>query len=56
MVKKLRVSLALQPIATALFANSPFAEGPHQWFPELSLACVERHGSGSYGHAAVCFR
>jgi glutamate--cysteine ligase len=27
MVKKLRVGLALQPIATALFANSPFAEG-----------------------------
>ncbi len=27
MVKKFRVSLALQPIATALFANSPFAEG-----------------------------
>lgn len=27
MVEKLRVSLALQPIATALFANSPFAEG-----------------------------
>ena len=27
MVKKLRVSLALQPVATALFANSPFAEG-----------------------------
>ena len=27
MVAKLRVSLALQPIATALFANSPFAEG-----------------------------
>jgi glutamate--cysteine ligase len=27
MVKKMRVSLALQPIATALFANSPFAEG-----------------------------
>lgn len=27
MVKKLRVSLALQPIATALFANSPFLEG-----------------------------
>jgi glutamate--cysteine ligase len=26
MVKKLRVSLALQPIATALFASSPFAE------------------------------
>jgi glutamate--cysteine ligase len=27
MVKKLRVALALQPIATALFANSPFREG-----------------------------
>jgi glutamate--cysteine ligase len=27
MVKKLRVGLALQPIATALFANSPFADG-----------------------------
>jgi glutamate--cysteine ligase len=27
MVKKLRVSVALQPIATALFANSPFLEG-----------------------------
>lgn len=27
MVKKFRVALALQPVATALFANSPFAEG-----------------------------
>ena len=27
MVKKFRVSLALQPIGTALFANSPFKEG-----------------------------
>ena len=27
MVKKFRVSLALQPLATALFANSPFIEG-----------------------------
>ena len=27
MVRKLRVSLALQPLATALFANSPFVEG-----------------------------
>jgi glutamate--cysteine ligase len=27
MVKKLRVSLALQPVATALFANSPFTDG-----------------------------
>jgi glutamate--cysteine ligase len=27
MVKKLRVSIALQPVATALFANSPFTDG-----------------------------
>lgn len=27
MVKKLRVALALQPVATALFANSPFLDG-----------------------------
>ena len=27
MIKKMRVGLALQPIATALFANSPFFEG-----------------------------
>ena len=27
MVRKFRVSLALQPIATAMFANSPFTEG-----------------------------
>jgi glutamate--cysteine ligase len=27
MLRKLRVSLLLQPVATALFANSPFAEG-----------------------------
>jgi len=27
MVRKMRVSLALQPVATALFANSPFTDG-----------------------------
>ena len=32
MVKKLRVALALQPIATALFANSPFADGKPNGF------------------------
>lgn len=32
MVKKLRVSLALQPIATALFANSPLTEGKRNGF------------------------
>ncbi len=32
MVKKLRVALSLQPLATALFANSPFIDGrPNGW-------------------------
>ncbi len=32
MIKKFRASLALQPIATALFANSPFTEGKPNGF------------------------
>jgi glutamate--cysteine ligase len=32
MVKKFRVSLALQPLATALFANSPFTQGKPNGF------------------------
>ncbi len=32
MVKKFRVSLALQPLGTALFANSPFTEGKPNGF------------------------
>src|SRR5215475_6012659 len=32
MVKKLQVSLALQPVATAMFANSPFTEGKPNGF------------------------
>jgi glutamate--cysteine ligase len=32
MVQKFRVSLALQPLATALFANSPFTEGQPNGF------------------------
>ena len=32
MVTKLRVALALQPVATALFANSPFTEGKPNGF------------------------
>jgi len=35
MVKKLRVSLALQPVATAMFANSPFTEGKPNDFPSF---------------------
>jgi len=32
MVRKLRVGLALQPVATAIFANSPFTEGKPNGF------------------------
>jgi glutamate--cysteine ligase len=35
MVKKLRVSLALQPIATAIFASSPFTEGRPNGFKSM---------------------
>ena len=35
MVRKLRVSLALQPIATALFAASPFTEGRPNGFKSM---------------------
>ena len=35
MVKKLRVSLALQPVASALFASSPFTEGKPNGFKSM---------------------
>ena len=35
MVEKLRVSLALQPVTTALFANSPFTEGRPNGFRSM---------------------
>ena len=43
MVRKLRVSLALQPIATALFANSPFTEGRPNGFLLRPLGDLARH-------------
>ena len=43
MVKKLRVSLALQPIATALFASSPFTEGPPQRLQVDAQRGLARH-------------
>ncbi len=42
MVRKLRVSLALQPIATAMFAASPFTEGQLNGFKSMR-AEVWRH-------------
>lgn len=39
MIRKMRVSLALQPIATALFANSPFTEGKPNGFLSYRSHC-----------------
>ena len=34
MVEKMRIGIALQPVATALFANSPFRDGSDTgWYP-----------------------
>lgn len=38
LVKKMRVSLALQPLATALFASSPFTEGKPNGFQSMRSA------------------
>jgi glutamate--cysteine ligase len=39
MLRKLRVSLLLQPVATALFANSPFTEGRPNGFLSYRAYC-----------------
>lgn len=55
MVAKLRVSLALQPLATALFANSPFAEGrPNGLMSQRAMAWTDTDNARS-GIPAVMF-
>ncbi len=39
MVRKMRVAIALQPMATALFANSPFTEGKPNGFLSYRSQC-----------------
>jgi glutamate--cysteine ligase len=39
MVKKLRVALALQPVVTALFANSPFVRGQFSGYLSFRSVC-----------------
>jgi glutamate--cysteine ligase len=44
MVEKLRIGLALQPVAVALFANSPFKEGkPTGYVSERRWGAVHLH-------------
>ena len=56
MVKKLRVSLALQPVATALFANSPFTEGRPNGFLSFRAEIWRDTDNGPHRHAALGFR
>lgn len=49
MVKMLRVSLSLQPIAVALFANSPFANGKPTGFQSYRSHKLYNNLGGRYG-------
>ncbi|MFC7736807.1 glutamate--cysteine ligase [Roseomonas sp. GCM10028921] len=55
MVQKLRVSLALQPLATALFANSPFREGEPTEYRTLRGQVWSRTDPDRTGIPAVAF-
>jgi glutamate--cysteine ligase len=55
MVQKLRVALALQPVATALFANSPFFEGQAQR-PQAGAAASGAIWTPPHRHAALRLR
>jgi glutamate--cysteine ligase len=55
MVEKLRVSLALQPLATALFANSPFAEGRPNGYRSLRAQAWVETDPNRTGIPAVVF-
>ena len=56
MVKKFRVSLALQPVATALFANSPFFDGKAERLAVVAGADLAGHRPGAHRHAALRLR
>lgn len=49
MVKKLRVSLALQPVVTALFANSPFKDGKLSGYKSTRSHIIHNAVGGRYG-------
>ena len=55
MVEKLRVSLSLQPLATALFANSPFREGAATEYRTLRGQVWTRTDPDRTGIPAVAF-
>jgi len=55
MVKKLRVSLALQPLAAALFATSPFTEGKPNGFKSLRSEIWRDTDPGRAGMLPLAF-
>jgi glutamate--cysteine ligase len=55
MVKKLRVSLALQPVATALFANSPFTDGKPNGFLSMRSEIWRHTDADRTGMLAFAF-
>ncbi len=56
MARKMKVSLALQPVATALFANSPFYEGrPNGWLSNRARVWTDTDNARS-GMPEICFR
>ncbi|MBK1660667.1 glutamate--cysteine ligase [Paracraurococcus ruber] len=55
MVEKLRISLALQPVATALFANSPFTEGKPNGFRSMRAQVWTDTDKARTGIPAVVF-
>ena len=56
MVKKLRVSVALQPVATALFANSPFTEGKPNGFLSFRSEIWRDTDNARAGHDSLGVR
>jgi glutamate--cysteine ligase len=56
MVKKFRVGLALQPLATALFANSPFTEGKPNGFLSYRSHIWSDTDPAPHRHAALRVR
>ncbi len=55
MARKLRVSLALQPVATALFANSPFVDGKPSGFLSSRARVWTDTDTGRSGMPAFMF-
>jgi glutamate--cysteine ligase len=55
MVRKLRVSVALQPLATALFANSPFTDGKPNGFLSMRSEIWRHTDADRTGMLAFAF-